>query len=234
MKPFLVLLGAMIGLVSCGATGPVIHLQDKLPDWVFLPETVDRVSDNEPSMTDTVVTFQVPPGQRRSALQTAENWRIGQSYLFGFDIRLDPEVLSQRPVTVSRLSRVTKPQSELVSVTLDPRQGVTVFGRSCIRPEHLSDWHRVEMRIRISNDDKGFLEVFCDRKPIWAQKDIRTTFPPVCRLSEGCIDDVAKPARFKWHIGLLSDEALSKHAEIQMRRLHQRVIFYIPNRAGTL
>lgn len=234
MKPFILLLAAMIGVTCCGTTGPVFLVEDELYDWVSVPGAIDPLSDQAPLISGSVVTFRLSPGQQLSALQTGEDWRIGQAYLFGFDVRLDPEALGPHPITVSRLTRVTVPESEIASVLLDRRRGVTVFGRTCVPPEKLAEWHRVEMRIRVANDDKGFLEVFCDRKPIWAQKDMRTTFPPGCRLREGCNDDVAQPARFAWQIGLMPVKAVSKNTEIQMQRLHQRLIFYIPNRVGTL
>ncbi len=221
-------------LAGCGSTGPIVQVSDELYHWVSLSQSGDQTSDQSPIISDPTVTFRLAPGQRRSALKTGDDWRIGQSLLFGFDIRLDPESLSDDTFTISRFTRVTAPTDEIVTVSLSRQRGVTVFGRSCIPPERLSEWHRLEMRIRIANNDNGFLEVFCDRKPIWAQEDIRTTFKPICRLRDGCEDDIAKPARFAWQIGLMSETPVTKYAEIQMQRLHQRLIFYIPNRPGAL
>ncbi len=234
MKRFCWLLGAALFFAACGTTGPVFPVEDELYDWVTSQQSVDQASDQAPVVADSVVTFRLAPGQRRSALETGEDWRIGQAYLFGFDVRLDPETLGPGAIAISRLSRVTVPENEIVSVLLDRKRGVSVFGRTCIAPDQLSEWHRIEMRMRLANDDTGFLEVFCDRKPVWAQNDIRTTFKPVCRLQEGCDADIAKPARFEWLTGLLAERSVTRRTEIQMQRLHQRVIFYIPNRVGTL
>ena len=234
MKYLSWLVSAMLCLAGCGTTGPVFLLDDEVYEWVSATGSVDPLSDQAPLIEDPTVTFLLSPGQRRSALQTGDDWRIGQAYLFGFDVRLDPATLGPNPITISSLSRVTAPESVIASVSLDRRRGVTVFGRSCIPVEKLSEWHRVEMRIRIANNDTGFLEVFCDRQPIWAQKNLRTVFPPVCRLQDGCGAAIAKPARFKWQIGLISEKAITRRVEIEMQRLHQRVIFYIPNRVGTL
>lgn len=228
---FQLMVGAL-ALAGCGTTGPVFQVEDGLPAWVS--DAVDPASDNTPLISDPVVSFQLMPGERTSALRAGEDWRLGQSFLFGFDVRLDEPIPNQATVTLSRLTRITAPSQEIVSIKLDRQLGVTVFGRSCIAPEDLTEWHRVELRVRLKDDDKGFLEIFCDRKPVWAQNGLRTTMAPICRLADGCDDTISTPVRFTWNVGLMSDAAVPEATAVEMRRLHQRVIFYIPNRIGTL
>lgn len=226
---------AAVLLSACGGTGPIFRVQDALYDWVTAPETIDMTSDQRPIFADPVVTFQLAPGDRRSVLQTGQDWRLGHNYLVGFDLRLDRKSLGNETVDLSRIYRTGgDTATEIVSVSLDTRRGVTIMGRTCIPASDLGEWHRVEMRIRLSNKDSGFLEVFCDRKPIWARTNMRTTFPPVCRRSEGCDAVVPKPARYQWQIGVMSDRRVARPVKVQMQRLHYRMLFYIPNRAGTL
>ncbi len=231
--PLLPLVAALV-LGGCAGNGPIFPVEDNLYDWVTAPEARDPQSDNAPVISGQVVTFRLDPGDRLSTLQAAEDWRAGQTRLFGFDVRADAKALGTQKLVLSRLSRSSAPAGEITSVHLDAVNGVTVMGRSCIAAEDLGDWHRVEMRIRLSNDDRGFLEVFCDRKPVWAQTEFRTTFPPVCRRREGCNTPVQTPVQFKWQVGLLSERPAPRRVSVQMRRLHHRLLLYIPNRAGTL
>ena len=227
---------AALFLATCAppGTGPVYSVDAELYDWVKAPEAIDQSSDQVPIIADPVVTFRLAPGDSRSALRAGKEWRVGHTYLFGFDVRLDRKSLGNEKVALSHLFRKGDPATEIVSVLLDADRGVTVMGRTCVAPTDLGNWHRVEMRIRLSNNDTGFLEVFCDRKPIWARTKIRTTFPPVCRLHEGCDTDVPKPVRYEWQLGLLSNGGVAKQIVAQMQRLHYRMLYYIPHRVGTL
>jgi hypothetical protein len=221
-------------LAACGSTGPIFNVSDALYDWVKAPGAVTPGSDQDPVIADPVVIFRLDRGDRRSTLQTGESWRTTQTYLFGFDVRLDPRTLGGERLDLSRLYRNGAPATELISVQLDARRGVTVLGRACIAPAHLATWHRVEMRIRLADNDTGYLEVFCDRKPIWARVNMRTTFAPECRISAGCNRAVPKPERYEWQIGLMSARGVARPVTVQMQRLHYRVLFYKPNRVGTL
>lgn len=224
-----------IAMISaCTATGPVYPVSDELYDWVKVPEAVDSGSDQPPVVADPLVTFHLSPGDRRSALQAPEDWHVGQTYLLGFDVRLDRTTLGTEKVTLSRFLRQGKPQSEIFSVQLDERRGVTVFGRTCIAPPDLANWHRVEVRIKVADNDRGFLEVFCNRKPIWGRVNFRTTLPPECRLSDGCNTVVPKPVDFKWQVGLFSDRGVARDVTVQMQRMHYRTLLYIPGRVGSL
>ncbi|WP_322867818.1 hypothetical protein U5922_017355 [Aquicoccus sp. G2-2] len=97
-------------------------------------------------------------------------------------------------------------------------------------PAALNTWHSVEVRIAFANDDSGFLEIFCDRKPIWAQSHFRTALPPVCRLSEGCTKGVPAPARFAWQVGLLARGRIVRRVSVEMRRIFFHRLFVIPHR----
>ncbi len=237
MKPRLLpVFATLLLMASCTphGTGPVYTMDAELYDWVKAPKAIDQSSDQAPIIADPIVTFQLAPGDSRSALRAGKEWRLGHAYLFGYDVRLERKSLGTEKVTLSRLIRKGDPATEIASVQLDADRGVTVMGRTCIAPTDLGDWHRVEMRIRLSNRDAGFLEVFCDRKPIWARVNIRTTFPPVCRLRDGCDTDIPKPVRYEWQLGLLSNGGVAKQIEVEMQRLHYRRIYYIPHRVGTL
>lgn len=225
---------ALMAACAGQTEGPIFSIADGLYPWVEAPTSIDPQSENTPQFNDPTVTFALAKGDRRSTLRTGDEWRIGQSYLIGFDIKVDPARLAGERVVVSQLVGSGPPEAKIAAVELDAKRGVTVFGRQCIPSEQLAEWHRVEMRIKLSNGDTGYLEVFCDRKPVWARMDIRTTQPPVCRLREGCTVDVAKPARFEWRIGLMSKRPVRQPVRVDMRKLHQREIFYVPNRVGTL
>ncbi len=233
MKLLNIYLMAGLFLAACG-TGPIYPDVDWLNDWVKLPGALDKTSDKTPVISDPVVNFHLAPGDRTSIIQAGEEWRAGETYLLGFDVRLDPKFLGKEKITLSRLTRKGNPSVEIAVVKLDLEFGVTVFGRSCIPAADLSKWHRVEMRIKFSDEDKGYLEVFCDRKPIWAQVDMRTNFAPECRYSEGCRKPVPKPERYKWQLGLMTDVPVSQMINLQMQRLNHRRLYYKPNRVGTL
>ena len=228
------LLLAGLLLAGCGGDGPIFKVQDPLHDWVTVPGAADPASDREPEIIGEGVSFRLSPGQRRSALRTGEDWRLGQTRLFGFDIRADRAALGSGQVDISRLVRAGDPGSPIVSAQLDAKNGVTVMGRSCIPAEELGEWHRVEMRIRLSNADSGFLEVFCDRKPVWARTKLRTTVAPDCAETGSCETRGSTPLRFEWQMGLMRDRGLSSAVSIQMKRLHHRLLIYVPNRAGNL
>lgn len=228
------LLIAALGLTACNGTGPIYPVQDDLYDWVKAPEAVSPESDREPVVADPVVNFRLDRGERQSTVQVSEDLRPYRTYLLGFDVRLDRASLGRENVTLSRLSRRGDPSVEVVSVQLDAARGVTVMGRTCIAPADLADWHRVELRIKFSDRDRGYLEVFCDRRPIWARTEIRTTFPVVCRRRDGCDARVPQPVSYDWRTGLISNEGVAHRVMVQMRRLHYRPLIIKPNRVGTL
>lgn len=226
---------AALLLAACtgNGIGPIYPVQDALYDWVKAPEATDPLSDRAPVIADPVVVFHLAPGDRRSALRAGHDWRLGHNYLFGFDIRLDRKSFSGQAVTLSRLLRRGDPATEIAAVQLDAR-GVTILGRTCIPSSELGNWHRVEMRIRLADNDAGFLEVFCDRRPLWARSRIRTTQPPICRRRDGCDTEVPKPVRFEWQLGLIPEERIKRGVEVQMQRIHFRRLYVIPNRVDHL
>ena len=234
LRLFPVLTTLLLAACTPPGPGPVYTVNAELYDWVKDPEAIVPSSDQVPVIADPIVTFHLAPGDNRSAVRAGKEWRVGHKYLFGYDVRLDRKSLGNEKVVLSRLFRKGDPAIEIASVHLDADRGVTVMGRTCIAPTDLGDWHRVEMRILLSNKDTGYLEVFCDRKAIWAQVNIRTTLSPICRLSEGCDTDVPRRVRYEWQLGLLSNGGVAKQIAVQMQKLHYRRIFYVPNRAGTL
>lgn len=228
---------AALLLAACNGMGPIYPTSDTLDDWVTAAASLDPASDHAPVFSDQVAVFQLAPGERMSALHAGRRWGLQQNYLFGFDIRLDPAQAPLRPVTLTRLSRLgpdggAAGAQPLVSVELDARRGVSVLGRSCVPPEALGDWHSVELRIAFANDDSGFLEIFCDRRPIWAQSHLRTALPPICRLSEGCQQNIPAPARFAWQVGLMAQGRVARKISVGMRRIFFHRLFVIPNRVS--
>jgi hypothetical protein len=239
MTPQRQFLAAAILLAACSDTGPIYPLELAPYDWVRAPESVSPQSDRAPVITDPVVNFRLDRGEKQSTLRAKGEfnnveWRIGSTYLYGFDVRLDRRSLRNEHVLLSRLSREGNPAVEIVAVHLDARGGVTVMGRTCIAPAEFADWHRVEVRIKLSDNDNGYVEVFCDREPLWARTGLRTTFPPMCRRSKGCDAPVPASARYDLDIGLISEDGVATPVFVQMRRLHYRPLLYKPNRVGNL
>lgn len=224
-----VLLLAAVCLAACSDTGPVYPTSDTLDPWVTSPASIDPQSDQPPIVSDQTVRFHLAPGQQRSSLRAGREWGTVQTYLYGFDLRLDPNSLGPVPLTLSRLQRLGTPAADIVSVQLDRRRGLSVFGHSCIAPADLGDWHSVEVRINLADDDTGYIEIFCDRKPILAIQGLRTTRPPVCRRAEGCTAPVSHPARYEWQIGLLAPRRVARAVTIDMRRIFYHRLFVIPN-----
>jgi hypothetical protein len=236
--PFLLV--AML-LPGCTApdTGPIYQVDSSPYSWVKASSSVHPASDRAPIVGDPIVAFRLDTGERNSTLVAAgewggNEWRTGQTYLFGFDVRTDPGALRNEVVTLAQLTRSSASPAVIISAELSAARGVTVMGRTCIAPSELRDWHRVEFRVRLSDRDTGYLEVFCDREPIWARTGMRTALPPICRRSEGCDDVVARPVRFEVQMGLMSDTGVTRPISVQMQRLHYRRIFYVPNRVGQL
>ncbi|WP_134643096.1 hypothetical protein [Pseudaestuariivita atlantica] len=240
MKRSLALLLLTLFLGACASEGPIFPIDVEFEDvrWVLEPDAEASFSQQTPTFTDTprevITSFQLRPGQRNTALETGQRWRLGHTWLFGFDIRAKASELPRVPVDVARFVRISAPEELLARVQLDATNGITVMGRRCFTPSDLSQWVRVEMRVRIRDDDQGFLEVFCNRKPVWAMDKVRTTFAPPCRRADGCTTPLAEPARFRFQMGMMSARAQPRTAAIQMRRIHRRGLLYIPNRVGNL
>ncbi|MDU8928717.1 hypothetical protein RXV86_15100 [Alisedimentitalea sp. MJ-SS2] len=230
-----VLMLAAFALSGCMEDGPILFEPSQdYSDRVSKTCSVVPGSDIAPVVASDRVEFELPPGGDCSALRFGDDWALGHNYLMGFDVRLDRNRIGSRPVTLARLVRSGASETELVSVKASRQNGITVLGRRCVPASEFGTWHRVELRVALSDQDEGFLEVFCDRKPIWAQDKIRTTLPPVCRRSEGCTIPVAKPVRFEWQIGLMTRHAVAHRLKIEMRRVFYRRLFLIPHRIGNL
>ena len=108
---------------------------------------------------------------------------------------------------------------------------MTFRGQTCIPASDLNDWNRVEFRIKLTDRDVGYLEVFCNREPLWGVAETRTTFAIPCRRREGCTQELP-PGRpkFHWHLGLIGANPVAQGVTLEMRRLHQRELLYVPNR----
>ena len=228
-----VVLGSLV-LTGCSDTGPIYATSSTLQPWVVEEGSVHPQSDRVPIIEQDVIGFTLTRGQRRSMLRAGDDWLLGQTYLFGFDFRADRKTLGNRPVVVSRLVRKGKPERVLAEVKADARNGVSVLGRRCIPANAMEDWHQIEMRIHFADSDTGYFEVFCDRKPIWAQSNMRTTQPPVCRKSAGCTRPVQKPVAFEWQFGLLAKGRATRTIKSEVKRVFYHRLFVIPNRGNQL
>ncbi len=230
MKLMIGLMLALGFLAACSDTGPVFPTPEHLENWVKSGESLDPRSDRAPTISDPVIRFRLARGERRSTLRTGDGWGLDQTYLMGFDVRLDPRHRPGRAVTLSRVLRRGDPASTLVTIRLDPRHGLMAMNRACVPISELNQWHRVEIRIAFADNDSGFLEVFCDRRPVWAQSGFRTTLPPTCRRAEGCKTPVPRPVDFEWQIGLHSDRNARHDIVVEMQRIIHHRLFVIPNR----
>lgn len=221
-------------LANCSETGPVYPTSSDIQPWVMAAESRDPAADRAPKFDNPVVHFALAPGERRSSLHTGRRWTTDMNYLMGFDVRVRPETLPRDRVTIGRLVRRGPTEEELLRVVLDPSRGVTVLGRTCIPRAKLHQWHSVEVRTRFADDDTGFMEVWCDRRPLWAQSHYRTTLPPTCRRSEGCTMPLKGAASFDWQFGLISPRPAPRPISIEMRRIHTHRLFVIPRRVEEL
>lgn len=227
-----------LGLAACADTGPIFPTSDRLDPWVSASESADPRADSPPVVNGDRARFHLSPGQRRASLHTSHAFGLGQTYLLGFDIRRGATPLPDRPVTIARLMRTTATpgagESAIAAIRLDARNGVTAFGRQCIPAAQLTRWHSVELRIAMADDDDGYIELFCDRRPVWAQQNIRTTLPPPCRRAQGCTRPVPRPVRYDWQLGLMSPGVARRPLDIEMKRIFYHRLFIIPNRVGPL
>ena len=226
---------ASLALSGCTETGPILFV----PSQAYTKRVAETCSvlpgsDLAPTVISESTRFKLAPGEKCSALKVGEDWQIGHNYLMGFDVRLDQNRIGPRPVTLARLVRTGASETELASVRLSRKNGITILGRSCVPPADLGGWHTIELRIALSDTDSGFLEVFCDRKPIWAQDKFRTTLPPVCRHSEGCATRVQKPIGFEWQVGLMARQGVARRMMVEMKQIFYRRLFVIPHRIGNM
>lgn len=208
--------------------GPIFPVENALYEWVT-PELVDPRSDRSPVFADPVISFRLAPGDKRSILLIDREWRLGLRFLAGFDLRVAGD-LPEKPVTLSRFVRRGPVEIEISSFQLDAQRGVTFRGRTCIEPGRLREWNRVETRIFLTDQENGFLEVFCNRTPLWGVARTRTTFRPPCRASEGCGQPGPRSATYQWQLGLLAPAPIRRGLQVDMQRIHQRILWYVPNR----
>lgn len=215
---------AVLLVAGCSEVGPVFPTSDQLEPWVRGAQTQDARSDMPPVIAGERVVFRLGRGQRRSVLLSGRGWRIRQSWLIGFDMRMAREDLPQRPVAVTRVAQSGVREVGLALVTADARHGVRAMGRACIAPEEVEAWHAVELRFTLAADRTGFLEVFCDRRPVWARSGVRM----VRHTADGA------EARFSWELGLIAARGVARDVTVEMRRVFQHRLFVIPNRVGRL
>lgn len=216
-------------LASCSRNGPVFPQVASLNDWDLTGVPVDPNSDRSPQVSGDKVAFQLRAGERVTQLVLKRDWQRSRKFLLGFDVRAR-EGLPSSPVVIAQLLRYQNGPQRVVSVALDAERGVTVAGQACIAPAALQDWHRVEIRVQFSDKGDGYLEAFCDRQPLFGLRDLQTGMPPVCRDDAGCVGEEPVEGEFAWQVGLMAERAVRQGVSVEMRRLQQRPLVWVPNR----
>lgn len=192
------------------------------------PEIVFKVNRGDCSpRTDRRGASDCATKTNRSVITTGDSWRIGHQYLFGFDFWIDPGLthrgyrnaravktngFSSR-LSIARWEGDRYPNNQLFDVKVDATRGVTFMGRTCIPPSEFGRWHRMDIRMRWADDETGFLEVRCDRRPvfsgqpIYAVSNVATNRALDCYRENHCVPGFDKdPQRFNMQLGILFDQ----------------------------
>ena len=233
----LVMYGPMVALVTClgllaGCTsqGPVFPMVPNLTEWQISEDQIDSVSDVRPALSEHSARFRLAQGDQRSLLVREDEWSNSRKFLLGFDVMvLQSPSVSQR-VTLARLVRPDPPNRALVSVDLTAQSGITVAGQACVAADQLAEWRRIEVRVFFSEARKGYVEVFCDRRPVYALLELETGYPPGCGDNAACGRMLDDPVPYEWQVGLVSERPVGAPVDVQMRRMQQRPLVWTPNR----
>lgn len=74
----------------------------------------------------------------------------------------------------------------LYMLKIDTNFGISFLGNTCQPREAFGNWVSFEMRVRWSKDSKGWIDVMCDGKSIYAAKDLPTNQNPHCYITNQC------------------------------------------------
>lgn len=69
---------------------------------------------------------------------------------------------------------------------LNNRQGLTFLGKTCQAASAFGEWVAVSMKVRWSNDDKGWIQIRCDDHVLHAAEGVPTNQPPHCFSQSWC------------------------------------------------
>lgn len=162
----------------------------------------------------------------RSVISAGADWRLGHQYLYGFDFWIDPGLThpgfrtpratrtggQSSRLSIARWEGDRYPNNQLFDVKVDATRGVTFLDRTCVPPTDFGNWHRLDIRMRWASDDTGFIEVRCDRRPVYsgrpifAASGIATNQALDCIPENHCDPTVMKnPTRFNMQLGVIFD-----------------------------
>lgn len=202
----------------------------------------------------------------RSTFSTGTTWRLDQKYLYSFEFWIDPSLTYRAyrnpqatktggvssTLSIARWQGRDDLNNQLFDLKVDAMRGVTFMGRTCIRPSDFGGWHKFDMRIKWADDDTGFLEVRCNRRPIheglpiFAISDVPTNQALHCFRANNCDPERNNhPDRFEMELGIIHDaERVGGRAvlprigpqglTVKMRRIIERRLYVIFGRVDAL
>lgn len=217
-------------LTGCTSQGPVFPMLPNLAEWQVHVSQIDPSSDVSPMLGEHAARFRLDRGDQRSLLVREDEWAVSRKFLLGFDVAVRQAPGGSKPVTVARLVQPENGEAALISIDLDPQKGIAVSGQTCIPADQMSDWHRVEVRVHFAEGPQGYVEVFCDRRPVYALLELETGYPPGCRDNAACGQVRQEPVPYEWQVGLVSGVPLTTPVDVELRRMQQRPLVWTPNR----
>lgn len=156
-------------------------------------------------------------GEVRSVLWTEPWTPINKPTEYAFDIRVDPALRYEGyesnflagllPHTIDSALWLAwwegnKLHNFIYHLKADTQNGITFLGTTCQPASKLGDWVSVSMRVRWTNDDKGWIQVRCDDRLIYAAEGVATTQAPHCYGSNQCEPGIVKhPSAVGMNVG---------------------------------
>lgn len=170
------------------------------------------------------------------------DFKLGQRYLISFDFHITPDQLPKGTrFSMARFYGSRHPVNPLFDVQVDAKRGVTFHGTQCVSPEDMGGWHRFSIRMRLANDNTGFLEMRCDRPlrvglPLLAKSEVNTARPFDCVLGRRCRRGPV-PHQFSVEMGIIADPVAGRFAPmpaegltVRMKRVIAKRLFVIIGR----
>ncbi|CUH73015.1 hypothetical protein TL5120_02821 [Thalassovita autumnalis] len=242
------------------------------PDWLNLHFEISDRSARLPQFSWDQVIFHAKPGDcskhrdaagpsdcatrtTRSVIAKNQIWqqeldfKVGQRYLLTFDFWVDPDFIasgSPAKVSLARWYGSRLSQTPLFEVELDARRGVTFLGTTCVSAKDLDGWHRFSVRMRLAEDETGFVEMRCDSalkvgQPLLAKSNIVTTQPWHCAFGAPCRRKYPTPDQFSVELGIIADPVRGRFAPlpaegltVRMKRIEVKRLLVIIGRVEDL
>jgi hypothetical protein len=113
--------------------------------------------------------------------------RPPKSVEYAFDILVPAgftynETLKYRPfgsIEIAGWQHTPGIKNHLYEMHLTPRKGIVFENKPCISPSEYGKWNRVKMQVRWTLKNDGFLQVFCNDRPVYALRG-QNLIPPGC------------------------------------------------------